>query len=326
MSFNRNRAILLFLRFAPFLLFVVLFVGFGLASDRFLSLANFRNILIQAAHVAVMAIGMTFVLLVAGVDLSVGSTMYLVAVVLGLYLSHLPLIASIPAIILVGLAFGAINALVTVYLRVAAFITTLATLFIGRGLALHLSETKMVFQSDTIQTLGRSSALGVPWAIWIMLVVAVLAWIVLNQTPYGRQIYAVGADPDAAAKAGIRVKPILFSVFCICSVCATIGGLISVSQVGAANATFGYQQEFPVIAAAVLGGTSLFGGRGGVLGSIFGAVLVQTTQNGLVMLNADPYCYPLVNSTIIFIASWVDGQRTTITERLEQRKIRIEPT
>lgn len=325
MPFDRRRLLLIILQYAPLLLFAALFITFGLLSDRFLSLANFRNIVTQATHVAVMAIGMTFVLLVRGVDLSVGSIMYLVAVVMGLYFSDLPLAVSIPAILLVGLVFGAVNAWFTTYLRIASFVVTLATLFIGRGLALYLSETRMIFQSDTVQTLGRSSALGVPWAIWILLIVAIIAWVVLTQTPYGRQIYAVGADPDAAAKAGIRVRPIVFSVFCISGVCAAIGALISVSQVGAASATFGYQKEFPVIAAAVLGGTSLFGGRGGVFGSIFGAVLVQTTENGLVMLNADPYLYPLVNALIIFVAAWVDGRRTAITERLEQRKIRIEP-
>ncbi len=153
---------------------------------------------------------------------------------------------------------------------------------------------------------------------------ACAAWVTLTQTPFGRQIYAVGADPDSAAKAGIRVQPIIFSVFCICGACAAVGALISVSQVGAAAATFGYQEEFPVIAAAVLGGTSLFGGRGGVFGSIFGAAPVQTTANGLVMLNANPYLYPLVNSLIIFVAAWVDGRRRLMTERIEQRKIRVE--
>jgi predicted ABC-type sugar transport system permease subunit len=136
--------------------------------------------------------------------------------------------------------------------------------------------------------------------------------------------------PAIASRTTLRLTPkrsdqaITFSVFCICSVCAAIGALISVSQVGAASATFGYQEEFPVIAAALLGGTSLFGGRGGVFGSIFGAVLVQTTSNGLVMLNANPYLYPLVNSVIIFIAAWVDGRRRLMTERLEQHKIRVE--
>ena len=183
----------------------------------------------------------------------------------------------------------------------------------------------MVFQSDGFQDarplLGARRALGDldPRRR------RVVAWVVLSQTPYGRQIYAVGADPEAAAKAGIP-RQARSSSRCSASaaICAAIGRLISVSQVGAASATFGFQKEFPVIAAAVLGGTSLFGGRGGVFGSVFGAVLVQTTENGLVMINADPYLYPLVNSAIIFVAAWVDGRRTQLIEKLEQRKIRID--
>ena len=169
------------------MLFAILCVAFGLASDRFLSLANFRNILTQSTHVAVMAIGMTFVLLVRGVDLSVGSVMYLVAVTMGLYLPDVPLFVSIPAIILIGVTFGAINASFITGLRIASFIVTLATLFIGRGFALYLSETKMVFQSDTVQTLGRELFLGLAWAIWIAAFVAAAAWVTLTQTPYGRR-------------------------------------------------------------------------------------------------------------------------------------------
>jgi ribose transport system permease protein len=208
------------LLFAPLILFAVLCLAFGALSDRFLSIANFRNILTQSTHVAVMAIGMTFVLLVRGVDLSVGSVMYLVAVVMGLYLPDVSLFISIPAIMVIGAVFGAINACLITGLRIAPFIVTLATLFIGRGFALYRSETKMVFQSDTVQALGRASFFDVPWAIWIAIVVAAIAWITLTQTPYGRQIYAVGADPNSAGKAGIRVQAITFSVFCICSVCA----------------------------------------------------------------------------------------------------------
>ena len=149
--------------------------------------------------------------------------------------------------------------------------------------------------------------------------------MVLRETPFGRQIYAVGADPEAAAKAGIDVRRIVFAVYCICGFCAAIGGIVSASQVAAASSTFGYQKEFPVIAAAVLGGTSLFGGRGGVLGTVFGAVLIQTVENGLVMINADPYLYPLVISAIIFIAVLIDSLRTDMLEKLERRMIRIEP-
>ncbi len=321
---DRGRLALLALQGAPLLLFLVLIALFGALSPRFLTPVNFLNVLTQSAHVAVVATGMTFVLLVGGIDLSVGSCMYLAVAVLGLYLKSWPLAFSVPIVLLIGLAYGALNAWFITRLRVAAFITTLATLFVGRGLALYLTGTHLVFMSDAVLRAGRSSFAGLPWALWSFLAVVAVAWTVLRQTPYGRQIYAVGADPDAAAKAGLDVRRILFSVYCISGVCAAAGGLVSISQVAAASSTFGYQQEFPVIAAAVLGGTSLFGGRGGIPGTVFGTVLIQTVQNGLVMINANPYLYPLVISVIIFLAVLVDSQRTEILERMERRQIRVE--
>lgn len=324
-SGGRGRAGTLFaLRNAPLLLFLVLLVAFGLMSDRFLTPVNFVNILIQAAHVGVIAIGMTFVLLLGGIDLSVGANMYVSAAVLGLFLKDLPLAISFPIVALLGLIFGAVNAWFITRLRVAAFITTLSTLFVGRGIALYFSGNKMVGFSPDVLALGRASWLGVPSAIWAFVVVFVAAWVTLTQTTFGRQIYAVGADPEAAAKAGINVRRIIFAVYCICGVCAALGGLVSLTQVAVASSTFGFQKEFPVIAATVLGGTSLFGGRGGVLGTVFGAVLIQTVENGLVMINADPYIYPLVISVIIFIAVFIDSTRTSILERLERRQIRVE--
>jgi ribose transport system permease protein len=151
---NSRALALIALRFAPLMLFVALCIVFGTLSDRFLSLANFRNILAQSTHVAVMAIGMTFVLLVRGVDLSVGSVMYLVAVAMGLYLSGLPLALSIPAIVLIGAVFGGINACFITGLNIASFIVTLATLFIFRGLALYL----LWGGSRTLRSLERRDA------------------------------------------------------------------------------------------------------------------------------------------------------------------------
>jgi ribose transport system permease protein len=321
---GRRGMALFALQNAPALLFAVLLAAFALLSDRFLTPANFVNIVIQAAHVGIIAIGMTFVLLIGGIDLSVGANMYVCAAVLGLFLKDLPLVVAFPLVALVGLVFGAVNAWFITRLRVAAFITTLSTLFIGRGIALYFSGSKMVGFSPAVLSLGRASYLGVPSAIWAFVVVFVVAFVALGQTTFGRQIYAVGADPDAAAKAGINVRRIVFSVYCIAGVCAAVGGLVSLSQVAVASSTFGYQKEFPVIAAAVLGGTSLFGGRGGVLGTVFGAVLIQTVENGLVMIDADPYIYPLVISVIIFIAVFIDSSRTAILERLERRQIRVE--
>ena len=319
-----QRLTLLLLQNTPAILFILLVIVFSLLSSRFLTVTTGLNILTQSSHIAIMAIGMTFVLLVAGVDLSVGSNMYVASIILGLYLKDTPLGVAIPAVLVGGLVFGAINAFLITRLRITAFIATLAMLFVGRGICLYLSDTKMIFMGKTITTLGRTTLLGIPLAIWIFVGVFAVAWVVLRQTAFGRQIYAVGADPDAAAKAGINVRRILFSVYCICGVLAALGGFVSLTQVAAASASFGLNKEFPVIAAAVLGGTSLFGGRGGVGGAVFGAVLIQTVETGLTMINANPYIYPLVVSAIIFVAVLVDSRRTELLERLERRQIRVE--
>ncbi|MEO8271791.1 MAG: ABC transporter permease [Aureliella sp.] len=149
-----------------------------------------------------------------------------------------------------------------------------------------------------------------------------LHWRLAN-SPWGRQLYAVGNNPMAAKKAGIRVEPILFSAYVICGACAALSGLVALTQTGAVSPSFGQQKEFAAIAAAVLGGTSLFGGRGSILpGTLLGALLFQTVENGLVILNADPYLYPMLLSAIIFVAVLLDSTRQRVIERVSRRMIR----
>jgi ribose transport system permease protein len=319
------RLLLVLLQRSTAILFAVIFLMFGLMAPRFLTLTNLVDIVVQSSHVAIIAVGMTFVLLIAGIDLSVGANMYVCAMVLGLFLAKLPLLVSFPLTMLVGLLFGALNAYIVSAVRVAAFIATLASQFVGRGLALYFSGSKMVMFGPAVSHIGRMSLCGIPSSIWALLVVLIAAHVTLSATQFGRQIYAVGADPETASKAGIDVKRIQFAVYCICGLCAGIGGLVSLTQVAAASSVFGDQEEFSAIAAAVLGGVSLFGGRGSVLGTVFGAILIHTVQSGLVMINANPYIYPLVVSIIIFLAVLVDSVRTRIIDRFERRTIRIEP-
>lgn len=319
-----ERLRLLLLQNAPLILFVVILLVFASMSDRFLSTRNFLNIINQASHVAILGLGMTLVLLTAGIDLSVGAAMYLAVAIMGTYFKGDPVVLAFLVCLGVGLAFGTVNAFFIVRIRVAAFIATLATLFIGRGLALYLTDTRMVFLDKSVLVLGRTTYLGVPWAVWVFAALLLLAWITLTQTPFGRQVYAVGASPEAAKKAGIDVPRVLFAVYVICGGLAGVAGFVSATQVGAASPTFGLEKEFAAVAAAVLGGTSLFGGRGGVLGTVFGAVLIQTVNNGLVIVNANPYVYPLVTATIIFLAVLVDSQRARILERINRRTIRVE--
>lgn len=313
-----------FFQLLPAIFFAVIVAVFSVMSSRFFSLQNFTNILLQAAHLAVMAVGMTFVLLVAGVDLSVGATMYIAAVTLGLYLSTSPTWLCLLIAIAIGVAFGAVNAFFVVKLRVAPFIVTLATLFVGRGVGLYLSDTRMVLAGPAVSDFAHESLLGVPAPVFVAAASLAVAFVLLRVTPFGRSVYAIGGDREGARKVGINVEKVTFAVYCLCGAFAAIGGFISLSQAAAAPSTFGEHKEFLVIAAAVLGGTSLFGGHGSLLGPVFGAILIQTVQNGLVMIDADPYIYPLITAAIIFIAVLVDSLRASAIARLERRRIRAE--
>ena len=326
MTTGRSRPLLLALNSAPLLLFIGVFVVFGSLSPKFLEPQNLVNILIQSSSTGIVAIGMTFVLLTAGVDLSVGSIMFVAAAVAGkLMLNGAPLWLALVMIVLIGLACGLINAFFITRLRIVAFIVTLATLYLGRGFALWLTQTRAMNLPDSFLLLGTTRLAGVPLPVLILAGILLVAHLVLTRTPFGRQIYAVGQNAEAARKAGLNTGRILASVYVISGFCAAVGGIVSLAQLGAVSPTFGTNKEFSAIAAAVLGGTSLFGGRGQVFpGTLLGAVLIQTVENGLVILNADPYLYPLITSTIISLAVLIDSVRTGLLAKWSRRMIRVE--
>jgi ribose transport system permease protein len=175
--------------------------------------------------------------------------------------------------------------------------------------------------------LGTGRVLGVPIPIVICGTLLALAWVALNRTPFGRQVYATGYSSEQARKAGVNTRLVLGAVYAISGLCAGVGGILSLAQLGAVSPTFGNGKEFTAIAAAVLGGTSLFGGHGNVFpGTLLGALLIQAIENGLVIVNADPYVYPLVTAGIVFLAVLSDSLRTGLLARLTRRTIRIEET
>jgi ribose transport system permease protein len=321
-----RKPLLLLLNNAPLLLFAVVVAVFGSQSGKFLEPQNLLNILVQSSAIGIVAIGMTFVLLTAGVDLSVGSLMFVAVAVAGkLIFNGQPIWVGFAAALGIGLLAGAINALFVTRLRIMAFIVTLAMLFVWRGFGLWLTETRAMNMPDAVTQLGAAKLLGVPVPVLTFALICAAAHLLLSRTPFGRQVYAVGNDLEAARKGGVNTGRVLFTVYLICGVCAAISGFVSLTQTGAVSPTFGNQKEFTAIAAAVLGGTSLFGGRGSVFpGTVLGAVLIQTVENGLVILNADPYIYPLVTSAIIFLAVLVDSLRSNLLAKLGRRMIRVE--
>lgn len=331
MRMSRADAIQLrLLQNAPIVLFVTVFLLFGALESRFMRAETLEIIASQAAITGILAVGMTFVLLTAGIDLSVGAAMYLAAVLMGRALdTGSSFLAALVICVAVGAVFGAVNAFVITRLRVVAFIVTLATLFIGRGIGVSISKSEAVNFPDAVSEFASqriaTPVWHVPLPILVFALIAVLAHVTLTRTTFGRQVYAVGNDAEAAEKAGIRTPRILASVYVICGACAGLAAVVAAAQLGNASPGFGEQKEFDAIAAAVLGGTSLFGGRGNVLpGTIIGALLIQTVAVGLVFTGVDIYYLDMVTALTIFVAVFLDAVRTRKLARLERRAIRAD--
>lgn len=318
----------LLLRNLTLIIFIVVFVYFGVQAPRFFGIDSIANIVKQASFIGIIAVGMTFVLLTAGIDLSVGSNMYLSAMAAG-YLLQNPAFHNGPGVaaaifvgLLTGVAFGAINAFCIVVLRITPFLVTLATMVAGRGLGTAITESFGIEFPAPYLAFGASNLFGIPMPIVAFAIVVLTAHIVLSRTQFGRQIYAVGNDPVAARKAGLAVDRILFFAYVICGLCAAIGGVTLIALIGRLNQTFGVGKEFDVITAAVLGGTSLFGGVGTAWGAVMGSTLVQMVQSGMIFVGVNLYLQPMVLALVIFLAIFADALRTARLEKLRRRMLR----
>jgi len=287
---------------------------FSALSPEFLEARNLVNVLVQSASLGIVATGMAFVLLTAGIDLSVGSAMFVSAALAGkLVVAGWGLGAAFAVVLGVGLAWGLGNALVVTRLGVKPFVVTLATLYIGRGFGLWLTQTRALNLPDSLLLVGSARVAGVPLPVLVLAAVLVAAHVVLERTAFGRHLYAVGADPEIARRAGVPVRRTLLGAYAAAGVLAALGGAVAVAQLGAVSPMFGREREFAAIAAAVLGGVSLFGGKGRVLpGVLLGTLLLQTVENGLVIVNADPYLYPMVLASVIFVAVLLDSLQARV--------------
>lgn len=314
----------LLLNNSTIILFVVVLLVFGLSSNNFLTLESMTNIVKQASFTGIIAVGMTFVLLTAGIDLSVGSNMYLSSVVAGLLMRQtgMDVLPALFVALIVGTLYGAFNAFCVVKLKIVPFMVTLATLVIGRGIGTALTDSKQVDFPERMLHFGQAPILGLPMPIIVFAIVIVVAYIVLTRTPLGRQIYAVGNDVEVAKKAGINTDRVIAFVYIFSGFCAALAGFILISQIGRLDRSFGEGREFDAIAAAVLGGTSLFGGVGNVAGTVLGALLMQLVQYGLQFHNVNLYIQPMVRGAIIFIAVFFDSLRGANLSKLKRRFIR----
>lgn len=328
MTSRAERIQLLMLQNTPVLLFGVLFATFGLIRSEFVSAATLEIVATQAAITGVLAVGMTFVLLTAGIDLSVGSTMYLCAVAIGGLLGGRGAIAALLLCLLVGTLFGVVNALFITRFRVVAFVVTLATLYVGRGIGESISNSEQVRFPEPVIALASARLTtplwDVPVSVIVFAVVVAAGHVLLTRTAFGRHVYAVGENAETAQKAGIGVNGVLLRVYVLSGVCAGLAALVAAAQQGVAAPGFGSGKEFDAIAAAVLGGTSLFGGRGSILpGTVVGAFLIGMVAHGVVFVGLDIYLQPMVTAGVIFLAVFLDSVRSARVRALQRRRIRI---
>jgi erythritol transport system permease protein len=324
---------LLLLRFRTVIALLVIIIIFAFLSNTFLT---WQNILLMTRHVAInafLAIGMTLVIVSGGIDLSVGSILGLCGMVVGYLIdAGLPLhIFGVVIyfhtwfIMLIAIAAGALigsaNGLIITKLNVAPFIATLGMLYVARGLAL-LSNNGSTFPFLSGQKglgntgfpfLGEGDILGVPVPIWLLVVVALIAAFVANRTPFGRHIYAVGGNERAARLSGVRVNAIRFYVYLISGACAALSGLVVTSQLVAAHPASGETYELNAIAAAVLGGTSLMGGRGTIGGTIIGSFVIGILADGLVMVGVSDFWQMVIKGVVIIVAVAIDQLQVNIS-------------
>ncbi|WP_410572175.1 ABC transporter permease [Amycolatopsis sp. cmx-4-61] len=298
--------------YGVYLAVVVLLLFNVLFTENFLSAANFRTQLVQAAPVCIVALGMALVIGTEGIDLSVGSVMSIAAALIPLYLGAGPLTAIIVAVI-AGVVSGLFSGYLVAYLGIQPIIATLALLVGGRGLALVIAHGQLVqLRNQDFLALGTGDLLGVPIMVIVAGVLAVLTGLVVQRTTFGRHLVAVGGNRAASTLAGLPVKRVLISVYVISGALAAIAGVLATSRLAASDPSdVGLLMELSAITAVVVGGTPLTGGRVRVLGTVFGALLMQLVQATLIKHNLPDSTAQMVQAAIIVVAVYVARERSS---------------
>lgn len=305
-------------RESPLILVVLVLIGgLTLSSPFFFTAGNLTILSRQIALALMIAIGMTFVILTSGIDLSVGSVVALTSVLVSKFIieAKFSLVVAVLLSLLAALAIGAINGAITAYVGLPAFVSTLGMLAMARGLALGITGGSTISGfEDSFLVYGQGSLLNLPIPFWFALVITIISIFVLNKTVFGRQVYFIGSNETAASLSGIPVKRVKIATYMICSFLAAVSGILETSRLSVGQPSAGNGYELVAIGAAVIGGVSLFGGAGSILGTIFGTTLLLLIQNGLILLSVSPYWQQVFSGAIIIIAVTLNlksGKRKT---------------
>ena len=327
--------LLMVLRLRTFVALILVLAYFSLMAPNFLSAANAVIVSKHVALNAFLAIGMTFVIITGGIDLSVGSIVGLCAMVAGWlvlngvdvgvgYTVWFNTVEIVGITLAVGIGVGLVNGLLITRLNVAPFIATLGTLYIARGAALLSSDGRTfpnLGGSEEMGTasfpfIGSGNLLGLPVMIWLLVLVALGAHYVSRRTPLGRHIYAVGGNERGAALSGVKVDRVKLFVYAFSGFCAALVGIIIASQLQAAHPATGETFELNAIAAAVLGGTSMSGGRGRIFGTIIGAFVIGILSDGLIMMGVSSFWQTVIKGVVIVLAVVIDQAQSRLQARV----------
>jgi ribose transport system permease protein len=301
-------------KYGPLIALLLIVVVITIIQPSFMSTTNILNVLRQVSISALIAFGMTFVILTGGIDLSVGSTLALTGAVAATMLaSGMDPILTILIALLLGAILGAINGVIIAKGKVAPFIATLATMTIYRGLTLVYTEGRPVSglgDSITFQMLGKGYFFGVPVPVVTMILAFFALWFIMHKTTFGRRVYAVGGNEGAARLSGINTDRVKIMVYSLTGMLAALSALILTSRLNSAQPTAGTSYELDAIAAVVLGGTSLTGGRGWIFGTLVGALIIGVLNNGLNLIGVSSFFQQVVKGAVILIAVLIDRKKT----------------
>jgi len=294
------------------LIFLIVVVSF--LNPNFFTVDNILNILRQTSVNAIIAVGMTLVILTAGIDLSVGSVLALCgAFAASMIALEVPVLIAVPTALFAGAALGAISGIIIAKGKVQAFIATLVTMTLLRGVTMVYTDgrpisTGFTDTADAFAWFGTGYALGIPVPVWLMVIVFAAAWYLLNHTRFGRYVYALGGNESATRLSGINVDRVKIGVYAICGMLAALAGIIVTSRLSSAQPTAGMGYELDAIAAVVLGGTSLMGGKGRIMGTLIGALIIGFLNNALNLLDVSSYYQMIAEAVVILLAVLVDNK------------------
>lgn len=306
----KKKAVDLLCNYGLYIIFLIMIIYFSVQSNGFLSVSNGITVLQLSSTLGISVVGMFFVLITGGIDISVASNMYFSAVVGTTLLNQVgcPIPVCFIGACLSGLLIGCINGFFVAKLKIVPFITTLATYSVAKGLGLMFTNQQMLFLDASIRSFSATKILGIPLIVYIFLGVVVIGHFILTRTQYGRQLFACGNNLTGANKMGINGAKVVFIAYAFCGLLAGLAGMVNAARLSVINPNFAQNDEFTVISSAVIGGASLFGGKGRVIpGAIIGIVMVQVISNGLTIIGASAYIQNIFKGLIIFVAVMVDS-------------------